>query len=66
MSREDMITANLHDFARGVIGSGSALLAALTTTQEQLEFWLRVASLLVGIGVGIISGWSILRRMRRQ
>jgi len=42
------------------------VIAVITSTQEDLEFSLRIASLGVGIIVGLLTIISICRKMRRD
>lgn len=54
--------ANAHDLVRGLVGGGSTLLAFVVSHLAQLEAWLRIASLIVGIAVGIATFINIVRR----
>ena len=45
-----------------VIGPTAPVLAVVTSFQEQLEWWLRVASLLIGILIGCAHLYRILAR----
>jgi 4-amino-4-deoxy-L-arabinose transferase-like glycosyltransferase len=40
---------------RGIIGTVAPLLGALASYQEQLEFWLRVVALVLGILISIVT-----------
>ena len=55
-----------HEIAKG----GAALLlnalALLTSTQEHFEFWLRCTSLSVGIVVGTLTIFTILRKLKKD
>lgn len=53
---------SLHDLAQGSAGTATAMLAVVTSLQQQVEFWLRISSLLVGIAVGLATLWSLLRK----
>lgn len=46
--------------------SANPLLGVITSLQEQVEWTLRVASLCVGLAVGIMSLVSMVRKMRRS
>jgi len=52
--------------SKAIIGMASPLLGLVTSYQEQIEWHLRVASLLVGLAVGIMSLVSMVRKMRRK
>ena len=50
---------------KSIVGTASPVLGVITYLQEQIEWHLRVGSLLVGLAVGILSViglWSKLRR----
>jgi len=49
---------------KGLIGVGSTMLGIITSNLDQIESWLRIASLLVGIAVGIATVWSLTRRRK--
>ena len=49
---------------KAIIGIASPVLGVLTSFQEQIEWHLRVASLLVGLVVGIMSLVSMIKKMR--
>ena len=42
------------------------MLGVITSHQEQVEWTLRVASLCVGLAVGIMSLMSMVKKMRRS
>ena len=53
------------DFAfRGVVGTVSPFLGIVTSFQEQIEWHLRIASLLIGIAVGVVSLIGLIRKLR--
>ena len=52
--------------SKAIVGMASPLLGLVTSYQEQIEWHLRVASLLVGLAVGIMSLVSMVRKMRRR
>ena len=55
------------DYVRNaIIGTASPLLGVITSYQEEIEWHLRFASLLVGLLVGILSLVSMVRKMRRK
>lgn len=53
------------DFVHGFLAVGSAIAGTAVSVLPSVEAWLRVTSLLVGIGVGLLSGWSIWRRRNK-
>ena len=56
-----------HELAlKCLIGMGSPALGVVTSMQEQLEWHLRIASLVVGLLVGLLSLISIIRKMWRD
>jgi flagellar motor component MotA len=55
-----------YDFMlKGLIGTLSPVVGVLTSLQEQVEWGLRVSSLMVGLLVGITSLVSMIRKMRK-
>ena len=52
--------------SKAFIGMTSPLLGLVTSYQEQIEWHLRVGSLLVGLLVGIMSLVSMVKKMRRR
>jgi ABC-type uncharacterized transport system permease subunit len=51
---------------KAIVGIASPLLGVITSLQEQVEWTLRVSSLLVGLLVGIMSLVSMIQKMRRK
>ncbi|NQX00574.1 hypothetical protein HQ447_07920 [bacterium] len=51
---------------KAVIGIASPVVGVITSFQEQVEWHLRVASLCVGLAVGIMSLVSMARKWRRK
>lgn len=51
---------------KALIGMGSPALGVVTSFQEQIEWHLRVASLVVGVLVGLLSLVSIIRKLWRD
>jgi hypothetical protein len=49
---------------KAFVGVASPLLGVITSLQEQVEWTLRVASLCVGLAVGIMSLVSMVKKMR--
>ncbi|MCX6872248.1 MAG: hypothetical protein NTW21_00335 [Verrucomicrobia bacterium] len=55
------------DYVRtAIVGTASPVLGVITSYQEQIEWHLRLASLLVGLAVGILSLVSMVRKVRRK
>jgi hypothetical protein len=52
--------------SKAIIGMASPLLGLVTSYQEQIEWHLRIASLLVGLLIGILSLVSMVRKLRRK
>ena len=52
--------------SKAILGMTSPLLGLVTSYQEQIEWHLRAASLLVGLAVGIMSLVAMVRKMRRR
>lgn len=51
---------------KGIVGTASPVIGVITSLQEQIEWTLRVASLLVGLAVGIMSLVSMVRKWRKR
>ncbi len=51
---------------KAIVGTASPLLGVITSYQEQIEWHLRIVSLLVGLLVGILSLVSMVRKLRRK
>ena len=51
---------------KAILGTASPVLGVITSYQEQIEWHLRIASLMVGLLVGILSLVSMVRKMRRR
>ena len=49
---------------KGIVGIASPVLGVVTSFQEQVEWHLRIASLLVGLAVGVMSLVSMVRKLR--
>jgi hypothetical protein len=55
------------DYAcKAVIGIASPVMGVVTSFQEQIEWHLRVVSLLVGLAVGVMSLVSMARKLKRK
>lgn len=51
---------------KGIVGTASPVLGVITSFQEQLEWHLRIASLVVGLAVGVLSLVALVRKLRRR
>lgn len=51
---------------KAVIGTASPLLGVVTSFQEQLEWYLRISSLVVGLAVGVMSLVAMIRKWRKR
>ena len=49
---------------KGIVGTASPVLGVVTSFQEQIEWHLRIASLLVGLAVGLLSLIGLWRKLR--
>ncbi len=45
-----------------LVGMTAPVLGLVTSMQEQFEYWLRVGSLIVGISVGLLSFYRLLKK----
>ena len=54
-SRSEILT-------NGLIGTGFPALGLITSMQEQVNYWLQITSLVIGIAVGLITLWRMLRK----
>ncbi|MEY3394203.1 MAG: hypothetical protein RL346_439 [Verrucomicrobiota bacterium] len=52
--------------SKAIVGIASPVLGVLTSFQEQIEWHLRVASLIVGLTVGVMSVVAMIRKWRRK
>jgi uncharacterized membrane protein len=50
--------------SKAIVGIASPVVGLVTSFQEQIEWHLRVASLLVGLAVGIMSLLAMVRKWR--
>ena len=51
---------------KGIVGTVSPVLGIITSFQQQIEWHLRIASLAVGLLVGVLSAASLWRKLRRR
>lgn len=60
------IQGKLHVICTGVLGSASSFAALAASFQEELKWSLQIASLIVGIIVGILTALSLIRNLRSK
>jgi NAD/NADP transhydrogenase beta subunit len=65
MTHEENLTA-ISKFVMGVSGMTLNALAVITSMQEQIEWGFRIFSLVVGITVGLLTIWSLLKKKVRK
>jgi len=58
--------ADYDAMVKGIVGTASPFLGVITSLQEQIEWHLRVASLVVGLLVGLLSLISLARKLWRK
>jgi hypothetical protein len=46
-----------------VVGTFAPILGVITSLQEQVEYGLRISGLVVGLVVGLLSLWQILKKL---
>jgi hypothetical protein len=51
------------DFIHSTIGTLAPLIGVVTSFQEQIEYWLRISGLVVGLIVGLLSLWHHMRKL---
>ena len=51
---------------KGIVGTVSPVLGVITSFQEQIEWHLRIVSLVVGLLVGILSLIAMIRKLRKR
>lgn len=51
---------------KGIIGTVSPALGVVTSFQEQIEWHLRITSLVVGLAVGVLSLIAMIKKLRRR
>jgi hypothetical protein len=60
------INIDIDFITKAFVGIASPILGVITSLQEQVEWTLRVASLCVGLAVGIMSLVSMFNKLRRR
>ena len=61
-TKETMHDETLATLSKGLAGTVVPFLAVLTSFQQELDYWLRIASLCIGIAVGLASFISIVTK----
>jgi hypothetical protein len=57
-----MTTETGRDVIHGIAGTVAPALGVVTSFQEQLEWGLRMTSLTIGLVVGLLSLWNLLKK----
>ena len=57
-----MTTETGRDVLHGIAGTVAPALGVITSFQEQLEWGLRMTSLTIGLVVGLLSLWNLIRK----
>ena len=57
-----MITEPARDALHGIVGSVAPVLGLVPSLQEQMEWGLRITSLVIGIVVGLLSLRKLLKK----
>jgi hypothetical protein len=57
-----MTTETGRDVLHGIAGTVAPALGVVTSFQEQLEWGLRMTSLTIGLVVGLLSLWNLLKK----
>ena len=60
------IDLDLDYVSKAIVGTVSPVLGVITSYQEQIEWHLRLASLIVGLAVGIMSLVAMVRKLKRR
>ena len=58
------LNIDLEYTAKAIVGIASPVVGVVTSFQEQIEWHLRVASLLVGLAVGVMSLVAMVKKWR--
>ena len=51
------------DVFHSVVGTFAPILGVITSLQEQIEYGLRISGLVVGLIVGLLSLWQIIKKL---
>jgi hypothetical protein len=57
-----MTTDTGRDILHGIAGTVAPALGVITSFQEQLEWGMRMTSLTIGLVVGLLSLWNLLKK----
>ena len=57
-----MIADHTRDALHGIVGSVAPVLGLITSMQDQIEWGLRITSLVIGIVVGLLSLRKLLKK----
>jgi hypothetical protein len=57
-----MIADHTRDALHGIVGSVAPVLGLITSMQDQIEWGLRITSLVIGIFVGLLSLRKLLKK----
>jgi hypothetical protein len=57
-----MSVDHARDAAHGIVGSVAPVLGLITSMQDQVEWGLRITSLVIGIVVGLLSLLKLLKK----
>jgi hypothetical protein len=57
-----MTTDTGRDILHGIAGTVAPALGVITSFQEQLEWGMRMTSLTIGLIVGLLSLWNLIRK----
>jgi len=60
------MTTMKETMGKGILGVAAPVAGAVISRLAEWEAWLRVASLLVGITVGVLTGISIVRNWKKK
>lgn len=52
-------------FTKTIFGVCAPVLGVLTSFQQEIEWHLRIISLVIGIIVGLLSMWGLIRKVRK-
>lgn len=50
------------DFYNSLIGTVAPIIGVFTSMQEQIEYGLRISGLVIGLVVGLLSLWRIIKK----
>jgi hypothetical protein len=53
----------IKDIYHSVVGTLAPILGVVTSFQEQVEYGLRISGLVVGLIVGLLSLWQIIKKL---